>query len=34
VSRGFLPWAYVKMWKCPRRTDEHVENKDAGRIIH
>lgn len=31
--RGFLPWAYLKMWKGPRRTDEHVENKYAGRII-
>lgn len=32
-QRGFLPWAYLKMWKGPRRTDEHVENKYAGRII-
>ena len=32
-QRGFLPWAYAKMWKGPRRTDEHVENKYAGRII-
>jgi fatty acid desaturase len=32
-SRGFLPWAYLKMWRGPRRTDEHVENKYAGRII-
>ena len=31
--RGFLPWAYLKMWKGPRRTDEHVENKYAGRVI-
>ena len=31
--RGFLPWAYLKMWKGPRRTHEHVENKYAGRII-
>jgi fatty acid desaturase len=31
--RGFLPWAYLKMWKGPRRTAEHVENKYAGRII-
>jgi fatty acid desaturase len=31
--RGFLPWAYLTMWKGPRRTDEHVENKYAGRII-
>ena len=33
-ERGFLPWAYLKMWRGPRRTDEHVENKYAGRIIH
>ena len=32
-ARGFLPWAYLKMWRGPRRTDEHVENKYAGRII-
>ena len=31
--RGFLPWAYMKMWKGPRHTDERVENKYAGRII-
>jgi len=31
--RGFLPWAYLKMWKGPRRTDEHVENKYTGRVI-
>ena len=31
--RGFLPWAYLTMWRGPRRTDEHVENKYAGRII-
>jgi fatty acid desaturase len=31
--RGFLPWAYMKMWKGPRHSDEHVENKYAGRII-
>jgi fatty acid desaturase len=33
TRRGFLPLAYLKMWKGPRRTDEHVENKYAGRII-
>ena len=32
-ERGFLPWAYLKMWRGPRRTDQHVENKYAGRII-
>jgi fatty acid desaturase len=31
--RGFLPWVYLTMWRGPRRTDEHVENKYAGRII-
>lgn len=31
--RGFLPWAYLTMWKGPRRTAERVENKYAGRII-
>lgn len=31
--RGFLPWMYVKMWKGPRRTQEHVANRFAGRIL-
>jgi fatty acid desaturase len=31
--RGFLPWAYLRMWRGPRHTDEHVENKYAGRVI-
>jgi fatty acid desaturase len=31
--RGFLPLAYLRMWNGPRRTDQHVENKYAGRII-
>lgn len=31
--RRFLPLEYLKMWRGPRRTDEHVENKYAGRII-
>lgn len=31
--RGFLPWAYLKMWRGPKRTDQHVENKYAGQII-
>jgi fatty acid desaturase len=30
---GFLPWVYLKMWKGPRFTSEHVENRFAGRII-
>lgn len=32
-ERGFLPWAYLKMWRGPRRATEHVENKYAGRVI-
>ena len=31
--RGFLPLAYLRMWHGPRRTDQHIENKYAGRII-
>lgn len=31
--RGFLPWAYVKMWRGPRATGERVENKYAGQVI-
>lgn len=34
TSRGFLPWYYLKMWAGPKKTDEHVENKYAGKIIH
>jgi fatty acid desaturase len=30
---GFLPWVYVKMWKGPKFTSEHVENRFAGRVI-
>jgi fatty acid desaturase len=33
AQRRFLPWMYLRMWKGPRRTGEHVENKYAGRII-
>jgi fatty acid desaturase len=29
----FLPWAYLKMWRGPRRAREHVENRFAGRIV-
>lgn len=32
--RAFLPWAYLRMWRGPRKTDQHVENKYAGRIIN
>jgi fatty acid desaturase len=31
--RGFLPWAYLKMWRGPTLTTERVENRYAGRII-
>jgi fatty acid desaturase len=31
--RRFLPWMYLKMWRGPRPTNEHVENKYTGRII-
>ena len=32
-ERGFLPWHYLKMWKGPRYTTDHVENRYAGKII-
>jgi len=32
-KRGFLPWAYLRMWRGPRYTDQRVENKYAGRIV-
>ena len=32
-QRGFLPWHYLKMWRGPRKTDERVENKFAGKVI-
>jgi len=32
-GRGFLLWHYLKMWRGPRLTDEHVENRYAGRVI-
>jgi fatty acid desaturase len=32
-SRGFLPAAYLKMWRGPRRATDRVQNKYAGRII-
>ncbi len=31
--REWLLWHYLRMWRGPRLTDEHVENKYAGRII-
>jgi fatty acid desaturase len=32
-KRGSLLWSYLKMWRGPRKTTEHVENQYAGRII-
>jgi len=31
--REFLLFHYLQMWRGPRRTEEHVENRYAGRII-
>jgi fatty acid desaturase len=33
ATRQFLPWHYLRMWRGPRLTDKHVENRYAGRII-
>ena len=33
-ERGFLIKAWLRMWRGPRRSHEHVENKYAGRVIH
>lgn len=30
---GFLPWAYLRMWRGPRRALDRVENRFAGRIV-
>ena len=32
-QREFLIWHYLKMWRGPRKTDQRVENKFAGKII-
>ena len=32
-KRGFLLWYYLKMWRGPRKAEEHVENQYAGRVI-
>ncbi len=32
-DRGFLPWAYLRMWRGPRRASERVENVHAGRHL-
>lgn len=33
-QRGFLLSAWLKMWRGPRMSQERVQNKYAGRIIH
>jgi fatty acid desaturase len=33
AKRGFLLWSYLRMWRGPRKTTEHVENRYAGRVI-
>lgn len=33
AERGFLPWAYLKMWRGPQRASERVRNRYAGRVI-
>jgi len=33
AQREFLLWHYLRMWRGPRYTDQHVENRHAGRII-
>jgi fatty acid desaturase len=32
-ERGFLPAHYARMWRGPRRAQDHVENRYAGRVI-
>jgi fatty acid desaturase len=32
-ERGGLLTAYLRMWKGPRSTNEHVQNHHAGKII-
>ena len=31
--REFLGWHYLRMWRGPRYSDEHVQNRFAGRVI-
>lgn len=31
--RGFLPLAYLRMWRGPRRATENVKNRYAGKVI-
>ena len=33
-QRDFLVWHYLRMWKGPRYTSEHVENRYAGRVVN
>jgi fatty acid desaturase len=33
TKRGFLLWAYLRMWRGPQRAKERVENRYAGKII-
>jgi fatty acid desaturase len=33
ATRQFLLWHYLRMWRGPRYTDVHVENRYAGRVI-
>jgi fatty acid desaturase len=33
ATREFLIWHYLRMWRGPRFTDQHVENRYAGKII-
>lgn len=33
AKREFLLWHYLRMWRGPRYTNAHVENRYAGRII-
>jgi fatty acid desaturase len=32
-AKGFLLWAYLRMWRGPRLADERVKNKYAGKVI-
>lgn len=32
-KREFLIWHYFRMWRGPRYTEQHVENRYAGRVI-
>ena len=33
THRGFLLTAYLKMWRGPRRANERVQNRYAGKLI-